>query len=90
MKKIIYKKKQSRVRCSDEDFLKAVYSSKTYKEISQKTGQKIASTIARYIRMKQALIGEGIILPEIKRAKNKKEIKNLHKMKTLAGKLNIC
>ena len=34
-------------------FLEAVYSSKTYAEISEKTGQKVASTMARYARTKR-------------------------------------
>ena len=33
--------KQKRVRCSDEQFLEAVFSSKTYAEIASKTGQKV-------------------------------------------------
>jgi hypothetical protein len=33
--------KQKRVRCSDELFLEAVFSSETYSEISEKTGQKL-------------------------------------------------
>ena len=44
---------QTRTRCNDEKFLEAVYSSKTYAEISEKTGQKVASTMARYARTKK-------------------------------------
>ena len=46
--------KQSRVRCSDEQFLEAVFSSRTYAEIASKTGQKVASTAARFARTKAA------------------------------------
>ena len=55
--------KQTRVRCSDEQFLEAVFSSKTYAEVAEKTGQKVASTMARYSRTKKALAAKGVDLP---------------------------
>lgn len=66
--------KQKRVRCSDEQFLEAVYSSKTYAEIANKTGQKVASTMARYARTKDALKKQGIELPAMERAKPVKSV----------------
>jgi hypothetical protein len=66
--------KQTRVRCSDESFIEAVFSSKTYAEIASKTGQKIASTMARYARTKAALAKKGIELPAMERAKPAKTI----------------
>jgi len=62
------KNKQSRVRCSDEQFLEAVFASDTYAEISQKTGQKLASTIARYARTRGILNKKGIDIPLMKRS----------------------
>lgn len=81
--------KQKRVRCSNKDFLDAIYSSKNYAEISQKTGQKIASTIARYSRLKKSMEKKGEHLPLMKRGKCSKPIKNLNKMKSLALKLQL-
>jgi len=72
--------KQSRVRCSDEKFLEAVYSSKTYAEIAEKTGQKVATTAARYARTKAALANKGIELPTMERAKPAKTIDNVEAM----------
>lgn len=66
--------KQTRVRCSDEQFLEAVYSSKTYAEIAAKTGQKIASTMARYARTKATLAKKGLELPSMERAKPTKTV----------------
>lgn len=68
MAEVIFTKKQTRIRCSDEKFLEAVYSSRTFKEISEKTGQKIASTMARYARVKKALAERDIDLPEMERS----------------------
>jgi len=68
MAEIIIIKKQKRVRCSDEKFLEAVFSSKTYAEVAQKTGQKIASTVARYSRIKKALAERGVDLPLIEKS----------------------
>ena len=72
--------KQTRVRCSDEQFLEAVYSSKTYAEIASKTGQKVASTMARYARTKTALAKKGIELPAMERAKPAKTVDNVEAM----------
>lgn len=80
--------KQTRVRCSDEQFLEAVYSSKTYAEISEKTGQKIASTMARYSRVKNALEEKGLTLPTMQRAKPKKKIDNIEIMADIVRKLD--
>jgi hypothetical protein len=66
--------KQKRVRCSDEAFLEAVYSSKTYAEIASKTGQKVASTMARYARAKASLAKKGVELPTMERQKPTKNI----------------
>lgn len=80
--------KQTRVRCSDKEFLEAVYSSNTYAEISEKTGQKIASTMARYSRVKSALEDKGLVLPAMKRSKPKKKIDNIEIMADIVRKLD--
>jgi hypothetical protein len=72
--------KQSRVRCSDEKFLEAVFSSKTYAEIASKTGQKIATTMARYARTKAALAKKGEELPAMERAKPTKNVDSVEAM----------
>lgn len=72
--------KQTRVRCSDEKFLEAVFSSKTYAEIAAKTGQKVASTMARFARTKAALAQKGIELPAMERAKPVKTIDSVEAM----------
>lgn len=79
--------KQSRVRCDDELFLEAVYSSKTYAEISSKTGQKIATTMARYSRVKATLEQKGITLPKMERAKPVKTVDNIEQMVATAKRL---
>lgn len=56
-----------RIRCSDEKFLAAVLSSKTYEEISLKTGQKISTTVSRYHRTKKVLQKRNIELPPMDR-----------------------
>ena len=61
--------KTTRVRCSDEKFLEAIFSSKTYSEIAEKTGQKITTTMARYARVKAALLKQEIELPKMERKK---------------------
>lgn len=66
--------KQTRVRCSDEQFLEAVYSSNTYAEISEKTGQKLTTTMARYARVKSALAAKGETIPAMQRAKPAKKL----------------
>ena len=79
--------KQKRVRCSDELFLEAVFSSETYSEISEKTGQKLASTIARYARVKEALVKRGIDLPTMKRAKLEKKSHSVENMVEIVQRL---
>ena len=72
--------KQTRVRCSDDQFLEAVYTSKTYAEIAAKTGQKVASTMARYARTKKALAEKNIELPEMERKKPVRSVDNVEAM----------
>ena len=79
--------KQKRVRCSDEQFLEAVYSSKTYAEIATKTGQKVASTMARYARTKAALSKKGIDLPSMERKKPTKTVDNVEAMAEVVRRL---
>jgi len=79
--------KQKRIRCSDETFLEAVYSSKTYAEIAAKTGQKVASTMARYARTKAALSKKGIELPTMERAKPTKSVDNVEAMADFVRRL---
>jgi hypothetical protein len=79
--------KQTRVRCSDEQFLEAVFSSKTYAEIASKTGQKIASTMARYARTKSALAKKGEELPAMERAKPVKTVDNVEAMADIVRRL---
>lgn len=79
--------KQKRVRCSDEQFLEAVFSSKTYAEIASKTGQKVASTMARYARTKAALSKKGIDIPSMERAKPIKTIDNIEAMADVVRRL---
>ena len=82
--------KQTRIRCSDELFLEAVFSSKTYAEIASKTGQKVASTMARYARTKKALAEKGIDLPEMERAKPVKTIDNVEAMAETVRRLRAA
>ena len=79
--------KQSRIRCSDEQFLEAVFSSKTYAEIATKTGQKIASTMARYARTKASLAKKGVELPSMERAKPTKTVDNVEAMADIVRRL---
>ena len=79
--------KQTRVRCSDEQFLEAVFSSKTYAEIASKTGQKVASTMARYARTKAALLKKGMELPSMERAKPVKTVDNIEAMADVVRRL---
>lgn len=79
--------KQKRVRCSDEQFLEAVFSSRTYAEIASKTGQKIASTMARYARTKEALKAKGVELPAMERAKPVKSVDNIEAMAEVVRRL---
>lgn len=80
MSDVITAEKQKRVRCTDEQFIEAVFSSKTYAEIATKTGQKVASTMARYARTKAALAKKGIELPAMERAKPTKTVDNVEAM----------
>ena len=79
--------KQTRVRCSDEQFLEAVFSSKTYAEIASKTGQKVATTMARYARTKSALAKRGEELPAMERAKPAKTVDNVEAMAEVVRRL---
>jgi hypothetical protein len=79
--------KQVRHRCSNEQFLEAVYSSKTYAEIASKTGQKVASTMARYARTKKALAEKGIELPAMERSKPVKNTDNVEAMAKIVHRL---
>jgi hypothetical protein len=81
---------QTRVRCSDERFLEAVFSSKTYAEIAEKTGQKVATTMARFSRTKKALAERGVELPEMQRAKPQRHIDNIDVMVETARRLKAC
>jgi len=76
-----------RKRCSDENFLEAVYSSKTYTEIAAKTGQKVTSTMARYARTKAALAQKGINLPAMERRKPVKTVDNVEAMAAIVRRL---
>ena len=87
MAEIISTEKQKRVRCSDEQFLEAVFSSKTYAEIASKTGQKVASTMARFARTKAALAKKGVELPTMERAKPTKTIDNVEAMAEVVRRL---
>lgn len=81
------KNKQTRKRCSDELFLEAVFSSKTYAEIAEKTGQKITSTMARYARTKKVLSSRGVDLPEMERKKPVKKVDNIENMLAVVSRL---
>jgi hypothetical protein len=87
MAEVIMQKKKNRVRCSDEKFLEAVFNSTTYEEIAEKTGQKVASTIARYTRTKKVLAERNIDIPEIKRTSYPKDINNVDNMIEIVKKL---
>jgi hypothetical protein len=87
MAEVTVENKQTRIRCSDEVFLEAVYSSKTYAEIATKTGQKVPSTMARYSRVKKALSEKGITLPEMERKKPSKTIDNVEAMADIVRRL---
>lgn len=78
-------KKKQRVRCSDEKFLEAIFSSETYAEIAEKTGQKIATVIARYNRTKSSLAEKNVSIPEIQ--KTPKNIHNIDNMIKIVERL---
>jgi hypothetical protein len=90
MAEVTTTEKQSRVRCSDDQFLEAVFSSKTYAEIASKTGQKIASTMARYSRTKEALSKKGIELPTMERKKPVKTVDNVEAMAETVRRLKAA
>jgi len=56
-----------RKRCTDEKFLEAVFTSTTYKEVAQKTGQTEKTTAARYLRTRKMLEVRGVELPKMYR-----------------------
>jgi hypothetical protein len=87
MTEAVLSHKQTRVRCSDEQFLEAVFSSKTYAEIAEKTGQKVASTMARYSRTKKALSSKGVDLPEMERKKPNRTIDSVANMAAIVERL---
>jgi hypothetical protein len=87
MAEITVSRKQTRVRCSDQKFLEAVYSSKTYADIAEKTGQKIASTMARYARVKKVLAEAGVTIPEMTRKKPVRTVDNIEEMVAIAKRL---
>jgi hypothetical protein len=87
MAQVVSVDKQKRVRCSDEQFLEAVFSSKTYAEIAAKTGQKVPTTMARYARVKAALAKRGEELPSMERAKPTKTVDNVEAMADIVRRL---
>ena len=87
MSEAVKSQKQTRVRCSDEQFLEAVFSSKTYAEVAEKTGQKVASTMARYSRTKKALASKDVYLPEMERKKPNRTIDNVANMAAIVERL---
>ena len=80
-------KEKTRIRCSDEKFLEAIFSSSTYSEVAEKTGQKITTTMARYSRIKSALSTKGIDLPKMQRKKPKKTTDNIEAMAAIVARL---
>ena len=90
MAEVTTTEKQSRIRCEDDKFLEAVFSSKTYAEIASKTGQKVASTMARYARTKAALAPKGIELPAMERAKPIKTVDNVEAMAETVRRLKAA
>ena len=76
MAEVTNTERQTRVRCSDDVFLEAVFSSKTYAEIASKTGQKIASTMTRYAKAKKTLAAAGIAIPEMQRKSPVRSVDN--------------
>ena len=89
MTEVVTSQKQTRVRCSDEKFLEAVFSSKTYAEIAEKTGQKVASTMARYSRTKKALASKGVGLPEMERKKPHRTVDSVANMAAIVEILRV-
>lgn len=79
--------KVRKVHVSDEVFLNAVYSSTTYPEIAEKTGQKLSTVITRYARTKAALSQKGITLPAMQRRKPVRKVDNIEVMADIARRL---
>lgn len=73
MAEVITGVKQTRVRVSKEQFLAAAMSSKTYAELSEKTGQKLNTVIARYNKLKEEAAANGETLPDMERAKSQRK-----------------
>ena len=78
---------QTRVRCPDDKFLEAIFSSKTYAEIAEKTGQKLNTTIARYSRVKKTLLENGQTIPEMQRSKPVRKLNNADSMVEIVRRL---
>lgn len=79
--------KESRVRCSDKVFLEAIFSSSTYAEVAEKTGQKITTTMARYSRAKASLSPKGIELPKMQRKKPSRTVNKDEEMAVIVARL---
>ena len=90
MAEVTNTEKQTRVRCSDEAFLEAVFSSNTYAEIASKTGQKLASTMSRYGRVKKTLAERGETLPEMERKKPVRTVSNKDTMYDIVQRLKAA
>jgi hypothetical protein len=76
-----------RIRCSDTEFLQAITYSKTYEEVSKKTGQKLSTTISRYARMKNKLYEQNKTIPKLN---NHKISQDHNKVQRLLIKLQDC
>lgn len=87
MAEVIMTKKQQRIRCSDEKFLEAIYSSNAYAEIAEKTGQKLSSTMARYSRTKKLLKDRGIDIPQMQKNKSHSTADSVDKMVEIVQRL---
>lgn len=62
-----------RKHCSDKQFLQAVFTSTTYAQIADKTGQTESTTAARYLRIKKVLNVKGVSLPAMNRKSKSEE-----------------
>lgn len=49
---VIVKRKVSRNRCTEQEFIQALVGSDTLLEVSKKTGQKLSTTIAKYKKLR--------------------------------------
>ena len=77
-----------RKHCSDEQFLEAVFTSTTYAQIADKTGQKESTCAARYLRIKKVLDVRGVKLPVMSR-KTKSEEDETDKLITMVKQLKL-